>query len=1019
MLSSRLACSCLLAAACWLLSPLAAAQTPVKLTVSINPKKTDRFTLLGSAKGLSLDGGGDLTIALDRLSWSVPLSEFRSTARGKRLEFKGRKGFPGLSRVLIDVKSGKLTAEGGALILSGLPNPVPVSLAAGGVEGCGMLRLKTVSRRKKPPASKAPRLRVNPRAARQPRTLTSQGAAGACVFQGRPQAEPHGIPAGTTSAVRVRAAVRAGTVLEEASLYRASAAGAPSGSPLCTLSPLPDGSSYECGFTHAAGKTAENVQLVLAGRAGSSQVVSPGFSLEIYAPLSMEDAALASSGQRFAAQAVSEALAGSPNREQARVSALQRLRRRADIADAALTASGEGIIITFNSGIRGGILLDGRSGAASGRSSRRQEPALSPPLRAAETAINTSAVIWDPGYFQAEFSESGPIQELMGLSKTPQFSVTRIEGSAATVDSLSGLDAFGTVVLVTHGLPDHEGRVMFMAGGDTGPEALAAKAADLQAHNLMLASDVSLSAAGYFVLPNYIRNLPGSFRDSFIYAGFCYSAANDSLAQAFFDKGAGGYFGYSQSVNTSHARDTASQLFCSMLLERPTLGEAFAHLDPKIDPQTSAESRLLGSPALRYPGDADFQFDVALDPQTAHGFPNYPLSFKAEVGAQEDLPCFKYRWSTSGISGALETVGEGEQENRYTPYDPPGADDTVTVEVFTKIGDRKLGEAAAAVTYRCLRDISINLSPAEQTINVKETATITHTVTAPDGCDVHVSYSFLNDELRCGPQTHGENSMMMTAEDCRGGETLQVRASAAISAYDPDGSWHVFDTPYHADAVINVVNRCAACRTSPAGAPGAASCAQIETCCSDEDDNDLDGQTDCADSDCSSTDHCLGFQPISIEHVTHDWYGDPSYSAFVMALIEPRPEDVVNSTYYCVKIDNKGAPDEGWNSAPYEKNHEYRKRLSDPCRSYFNSAGQDGNALCGSWLGGKLSAMTLYQIGSFPANDPGNLVCRAPSPQICTTAGGLAHLNGLFGAWSFSARPETAERPCVPTYLYP
>jgi hypothetical protein len=98
-----------------------------------------------------------------------------------------------------------------------------------------------------------------------------------------------------------------------------------------------------------------------------------------------------------------------------------------------------------------------------------------------------------------------------------------------------------------------------------------------------------------------VSNGPGTFVDSVIYAGSCQSTANATLSDAFINKDADAFFGFSDVVNSSYAESASNDLFDNMVTSLQNTLDAYTPVTPKTDPSPpNAAFARAGSDTLIY-----------------------------------------------------------------------------------------------------------------------------------------------------------------------------------------------------------------------------------------------------------------------------------------------------------------------------------------------------------------------------------------------------------------------------------
>lgn len=196
----------------------------------------------------------------------------------------------------------------------------------------------------------------------------------------------------------------------------------------------------------------------------------------------------------------------------------------------------------------------------------------------------------------------------------------------------------------------------------------------------------------------------------------CYSAANGSMASALLSKGAAAYLGYDEVVFSDFAAEKASEFFCSTLIERKTVGEAYNSLSPKSDdtPYTESEGktptyatvRFVGNPGAVLTQSAEFDaFKILLNPSRTLLY-GESASVEISIGGQIVPPCLKFRVRNKSsdivsvarqpIDGPSIPVGEdlfGDGVIKYTAGTTTGVADVSTYVVSENdgaiVGQRK------------------------------------------------------------------------------------------------------------------------------------------------------------------------------------------------------------------------------------------------------------------------------------------------------------------------------------------
>jgi hypothetical protein len=257
----------------------------------------------------------------------------------------------------------------------------------------------------------------------------------------------------------------------------------------------------------------------------------------------------------------------------------------------------------LDSGVRGGLAL-GPAGTRGGSAASPSAfgPAARPPMRGAAAGLAVGShrvLVFDAFSSEFEPADEGPaVRDLYEASACPLFEVDHLVNGAADVASVLTFTDYGTVLLVTHGALDGDGEAVFLT------RETANVASVLEWDVYLILQELAVMNGFVAVRPDFVRNLPGFFDDAIVYAGSCQGAANTTLADAFFERGAGTFFGYDGVVHSDFAEVAAGQLFSELASDLDTTGTAFAAILPVTDPSAPNASILrLGAADLAYSPD--------------------------------------------------------------------------------------------------------------------------------------------------------------------------------------------------------------------------------------------------------------------------------------------------------------------------------------------------------------------------------------------------------------------------------
>lgn len=769
-----------------------------KFTATVAPVRSDSFSLTLKLEPSEMDSQ-DISIALERFQYSIPYSEFVSSKGGKELVYK-TKG-PGIAKATLKVKSRLLKIEGSALALSGLPNPLPITVAIGSASSCEMLSLKqTIKGGKK----QQERKKTTSAAAKRKTTVYTRKASSQCVISEAHVVEPGAIIAGQESSVKVEASIVDGAAATPLNLYRANTNGKATGAALCSLEDGGNGilqdRTYGCSFNIKQAQAA-SITLVVSGSGGA---VSPGFSLPVVPAFDESSAEETVSLMASASSIAQSKIASLGDTGAAGVAIIQELRKMNGINDAVLASNGLDIAVEYESGLLGIIVLSRRE--ASSQTAAQMSSGVEAPEEIVSTAQevgNSSVLIWDPGYFGSWDSEADTIAGLFGRSQEPVFSVTSLRNQNATFEALQNITGYGTVVLVTHGFMDRNSLIGLQTKQEITRETLLAYKDDFQARRLVGASNPDGAPQGYIgVMPGYISKLPGSFQNTVVWAGFCHSAQNTSMSRAFLGKGASSYFGFTRQVSATYAKKSAIQLFCNLLLEGDDTSAAFGKVTPKLD--DSMRRPWSGPDRDPDHGLARFVFEgglgvsyplvqaliVAIDPKHAQLIPDRRVTLQADIGSKDQLPCADYKWSNTNVAGSLENESKDNKKSYHASANAlDGQSDEVTLEMITKYSERSLGTAKAQMEIICagppVPDISLPTSPSQ--IDSGDSVNLSASVTLPEGCNLKVEWT-KSAYPDCGSITvdpANSYNAVLSSSGCPGGQNVVV--TATLYAEDTEG----------------------------------------------------------------------------------------------------------------------------------------------------------------------------------------------------------------------------------------
>jgi len=311
-----------------------------------------------------------------------------------------------------------------------------------------------------------------------------------------------------------------------------------------------------------------------------------------------------------------DSLKNAVGESQAKQQTLDWVKAQSGVDSAGLTEGGDAIWVEYSSGIRGTILFIG-AGVRGGSLERERAARVQVPpsqqtrgtldltrsrpaytLVDEDTVGSTNVMIYDA--FFTGFSpddEGDALCTLLVKSQCPKFTVTRLKDAACTVELVKTFPQYGTIYLITHGNVDN-GQVYFLSGEVTNLASL-----DAQRTIDLFLKRLGVSTVGgnnyYSIYPSFISTYCGTFPKSIVFSASCFSGRNQTMSDAFKNKGAVTFLGYDNSVNSGFCVSMATDFFQKMVNQQKKTGEAFT--PGQIDPDAPyALFKMFGSNKARY-----------------------------------------------------------------------------------------------------------------------------------------------------------------------------------------------------------------------------------------------------------------------------------------------------------------------------------------------------------------------------------------------------------------------------------
>ena len=598
-------------------------------TVAFQSAKPDRFNMKGVLKDFSLTDAASLLFEAGIVAAEIPLESFNQN--GGKLIYKAPRGKNGLLVLNIDLAEGTFSATGKNLVLTGFSNPLPVKLQAGSFKLCSMVHFRVAGNQWSFNSRKDPQY--------------------PCVLEEAPRADPNGFFVNRSASIRVHVPINTNPALNHRSLklYRVDENLKTAGPAICRL--YDDGKAGHGDSTAGDGvfsckarfneSTAGELRLAAKAKVGGKTVVSPGVTVDAVVKLTEKQIDRTLSANKRAVRIWKNKRVQYGDTAEACAKALPGIRKVDGIKSARLSADGESIWVVFESGIKGALVLpllpphsvtggplsfkSLSSGVPSGVPEAEQQGHLGTGEQGAAQELlqgtakkcplgNCSAFIWAPFKWDFTAGDVGPRAHYYFTEKAAKYGMNfdpiaycedkNFKDNHCPVSTLDNLTDYGTIVFSTHGTVSADGNViLFLHEEVSRADILSSDIKKIQlsrSKGKIYIIDYSWweqeGTDGPVIVhedlyygfgPDYIEKLPGRFKNSIIYAGACHSLDNETLANAFFGKGAGAYFGFKNAVPTTYERHMFGNdkygLFDGLIEGKKNTGEAFAAIPEESD----------------------------------------------------------------------------------------------------------------------------------------------------------------------------------------------------------------------------------------------------------------------------------------------------------------------------------------------------------------------------------------------------------------------------------------------------
>ncbi|RKY43971.1 MAG: hypothetical protein DRP81_06240 [Candidatus Omnitrophota bacterium] len=325
-----------------------------------------------------------------------------------------------------------------------------------------------------------------------------------------------------------------------------------------------------------ANPTTINLRVSVAYKGTLRRVLSDIFTVDVIVEIDEETFQSVLDTQEEAQQKF-EGLRQIYGDEQARQMTVEWLSMQDNIQDVGISEDGVTIWCEYRCGIRGDIL--------GGPPNTWGEPGS----RSAIVLAPYDSLHDEPAEYIAGKLDSDGCIDLYGGEQ--------VKNQNVTVNLIKTIGQYGIIVLTTHGFL-HRKQAAFTTG----------ETATIQNRMLylrdLLAGRLTITGSGrYAILPSFIRHYIHHFPNSLVYLTVCHSYDNDTLKDAFIDKGAATFFGWRGSVTFSFGDTAGQEIFDALVNDRKTTGQAYNSMTTTTDPATGATLRIAGDHNLVLPAE--------------------------------------------------------------------------------------------------------------------------------------------------------------------------------------------------------------------------------------------------------------------------------------------------------------------------------------------------------------------------------------------------------------------------------
>jgi len=359
----------------------------------------------------------------------------------------------------------------------------------------------------------------------------------------------------------------------------------------------------------------ERIKLRVKATKSGSTILSQVLYLDSFIPFTDEDYSNIINLEQQAESSFNQ-IVGTQGRFAATQAALTFILSNSKVLQAGISDSSNGIWILYSNGMLGGLLLNdqdtlgGISSLSSGQTLQQANLNASGNIDVGKTKV----LLMSPFLSSLSAIDVNPSLNTLYTNQTcPKYDVTFVSNAAVTVETFKTLSQYGVVNHYGHGDTYFGGMTEDWAdffgwfdGGSqvvilTGQQATNANKATYQIE--LDKGRLAIISGYYAILPSFISSHNGQFPDSLVFINTCRSSRNTSMANAFLNKGAKTYLGYSNYVKATFATERAKDFHNKWVLNPVNLVTTGDSFTPGLnDGQTPpANWEMLGANNLQLP----------------------------------------------------------------------------------------------------------------------------------------------------------------------------------------------------------------------------------------------------------------------------------------------------------------------------------------------------------------------------------------------------------------------------------